>query len=730
MNAAIPDAVPEYHMRGDSATAASSITWRVFVGTAVIVGVVVMVALIMASSAARRSADATARRSLEQASDLVAQLLAGRERSLAGGARVFVQGPYFRTLVAERRRADILDQTFEAAEQLDASWVFITDGVGALLAKSDEPSASGDALGRVPLVAAALRGSVSGGFGVSGDSLLFQATSVPIALPGATPFGVLVATRRIDSAMTADFRAAAASEVLFFARDRDGKPHLVASTLPSNAALRQGLSQLVTSSVQAGATSASLNGPRELNMGDATWIAQAASLTTAGGEVIGGYVVLRPLDSALATLTGVRRSLFLAGLLGFLLALVAAWIAARSVTQPVRSLAAAMRRAADGDYALAGGPALSDVDSVGDIGSLARAFDALLVDLRDRDSLSASTAAAVAVDEARREATAEPSGSMRRGAARELSFGGAKARTVPQVAVPEGSLLANRYRIESRIGGGGMGIVYRARDRVLGETVAIKLLRPEVLVADEVAREQLQQELRLARRVTHRNVVRTHDIGESDGIPFLTMEYIDGASLATVIRVRGSLPVPAVLSLARQLMRALSAAHAQGIVHGDIKPQNLLLGPNGVLKVTDFGVARVVRDGHRTSDVIAPRGAAVAGRLTGAIIGTPEYMAPEMLIGGPATVASDLYAAGVVLHECLVGKTPHGADTPTAFLSSKLANEAERDLRSTAAVAREERAARGVPESVGELVALLTHRDPGRRPPSAAHASALLQRIG
>ena len=234
MNAAIPDAVPEYHMRGDSATAASSITWRVFVGTAVIVGVVVMVALIMASSAARRSADATARRSLEQASDLVAQLLAGRERSLAGGARVFVQGPYFRTLVAERRRADILDQTFEAAEQLDASWVFITDGVGALLAKSDEPSASGDALGRVPLVAAALRGSVSGGFGVSGDSLLFQATSVPIALPGATPFGVLVATRRIDSAMTADFRAAAASEVLFFARDRDGKPHLVASTLPSN----------------------------------------------------------------------------------------------------------------------------------------------------------------------------------------------------------------------------------------------------------------------------------------------------------------------------------------------------------------------------------------------------------------------------------------------------------------------------------------------------------------
>lgn len=723
------------------ARAASSITWRVFAGTAIIVGVVVMVALVMAASAARRSADATARRSLEQAADLVAQLLAGRERSLAGGARVFVQGPYFRTLVAERRRDDILDQTFEAVEQLDAKWVFITDGVGTLLAKSDEPSASGDALGRVPLVAGALRGHVSGGFGVSGDSLLFQATAVPVALPGGAPFGVLVATRVIDSTIAADMRSATASDVVFFVRDRQAHAHLVAATLPMTDALRNGIAQLVAPASRAGVGGEALLLPRPMQLDDATWMSQSASLATAGGDVIGGFVVLRPRDDALATLAGVRRSLFTAGGFGFLLALLAAWIAARSVTQPVRALAVAVRRAADGNYDAPTASVASDSDSAGDIGSLARAFDALLVDLRDKDSLSATTAAAVAVDESRRDSQRAPDttlrdsrrapdSTLRHSGARALSIGAAAARGAPHPVVQRGYVLANRYRIEAMIGSGGMGIVYRARDRVLGESVAVKVLRPEMVTADSVAREQLRSELRLARRITHRNVVRTHDIGESDGVPFLTMEFVEGASLSMVIRVRGSLPVPAVLSVARQLMRALVAAHEQEIVHGDIKPQNLLVGPNGVLKVTDFGVARVVRNAQRTPGMLSPTSAGVSGRLGGAIVGTPEYLAPEQLIGGAATIATDLYAAGIVLHECLVGATPSDAETPTAFLANKLAETSERATRPTAAVASEARASRGVSDRFEEVIARLTHPDPGQRPASAHHVLAQLARIG
>ena len=718
------------------ASVVSSITWRVFGGTAIIVGVVVLVALFMASSAARRSADATARRSLEQAADLVAQLLAGRERSLAGGARVFVQGPYFRTLVAERRRDDILDQTFEAVEQLDARWVFITDGVGTLLAKSDEPSASGDPLGRVPLVASALRGQSIGGFGVSGDSLLFQATAVPIALPGGAPFGVLVATRIVDSTVAADIRSATASELVFFVRDRTGAAHLAGSTLRVTPALREGIARIVAmkddmTGLDDAGREARRDARREITIGDVVWMAQSASLATAGGDIVGGFLVMRPRDGALATLAGVRRSLIAAGALGFLLALLAAWFAARSVTRPVRALANAMRRAADGNYAAPLSTTAADADSAGEIGALARAFDALLVDLRDRDSLSATTAAAVAVDESRRDDEADDDArAPRRRSERVLAFGPSVARTAPHLVVQRGQLLANRYRIEALIGSGGMGIVYRARDRVIGESVAIKLLRPEIVTADIAAREHLREELRVARRITHRNVVRTHDIGDSEGIPFLTMEYVEGASLSTVIRVGGSLPLPAVLSLARQMMRALAAAHEMHVVHGDIKPQNLLIGPNGVLKVTDFGVARVIRSAQRAPGVLAPASDRVSGRVGGAIIGTPEYLAPEQLIGGAASIAADLYAAGIVLHECLVGSTPYGADTPMAFLASKLAETPDRTARPSATVAAAARAAKGVPPGVDALIARLTSADADDRPPSAVDVLARLARLG
>lgn len=706
----------------DRVVTPSSITWRVFGGTALIVGVVVLVALLMATSAARQSADASARRSLEQAADLVAQLLAGRERSLAGGARVFVQGPYFRTLVAERRRDDILDQTFEAVEQLDAKWVFITDGEGTLLAKSDEPSAAGDPLGRVALISYALTGRSSGGFGVSGDTLIFQTIGVPIALPEGRPFGVLVATRLIDSTVAADIRSATNSEVVFYARDRAGAPHVVAASLPITDTLRRAVAALAARpSSSGGAASTDARAPRqETELHGDTWMAQSASLATAGGDVVGGFVVLRPRDGALATLAGVRRSLVTAGALGFVLALLAAWIAARSVTRPVRALAVAMRRAADGNYASPLSESVSDADSAGEIGSLARAFDALLVDLRDKDSLSATTAAAVAVDESRREESASESTEHRRRPDRVLTFGSVAARSTPQTMVQRGHLLANRYRIEAMIGSGGMGVVYRARDRVLGESIAIKLLRAEIVAADIVAREQLRNELRLARRITHRNVVRTHDIGESDGMPFLTMEYVEGASLATVIRVRGALPLPAVLSMARQLMRALAAAHEAQIVHGDIKPQNLLIGPNGVLKVTDFGIARVVRSAQRLSGAAHSPDDDVTGHVGGAIIGTPEYLAPELLIGGQTTVAADLYAAGTVLHECLLGTTPYLAETPMAFLASKLSDTNEHVSRPSAEVAHAARMAHGVPAAVDALIAHLTHPDADQRPKSAA----------
>jgi serine/threonine-protein kinase len=177
-----------------------------------------------------------------------------------------------------------------------------------------------------------------------------------------------------------------------------------------------------------------------------------------------------------------------------------------------------------------------------------------------------------------------------------------------------------------------------------------------------------------------------------------------------------------VLALGKQLMRALDAAHEQGVMHGDLKPANLLLANDGLLKVTDFGVASLVR--RPASSLSAKESADDAGppRLAGAVVGTPEYMAPELLLGGMPDMRTDLYSAGMVLHECLTGATPFQGDTPRGFLAQKLDTPRE-TLIPPRGPGKE-------PRTLAEVVAVMTAPDPEDRPASAAAISALLARLG
>jgi|CXWL01.1.fsa_nt_gi serine/threonine-protein kinase len=684
-------------------------TARVFASTAAIVGVVVVAALMIGSMQLRRAGEAATRRGLEQSADLVAQFLAGRERSLAGGARVFVQQPYFRTLVSERRREDLFDQSGEAVAQLEAHWVMITDRSGVLLAKSDEPRMVVDSLGGVPLVAGALRGGQTQGFGVSRDSLLFQAVGVPIIIPGQPPVGVLVATRVVDSAFAADVKAATASDLIFYARDRNGDLRVVASTLGRGVAVlaaAERLAQLPPGN-EAGRT--------DVTIARVDYFTQGASLTTAAGDVIGGFAVLRPRDGVVTGLDGIRLSLEIAAALGLVLAMAMAFFAARQITRPLRQLSSTVLRAADGDYDATIGMHAGGGGT--EVETLAIAFESLLADLRDKEALVGSVM----------QAWTEPA-SVVSAAPRRLSI-------VTSDATPEeassgidllpGTVLADRYEIEEVLGRGGMGIVYKATDRVLGEAIAVKLLRREIVSADPHAFERFKEELRLTRRISHRHVVRTYDFGDHRGTPFVTMEFVPGSSLARIIGTRGPLPPDAIISIAKQLMRALASAHDQGVVHGDLKPHNLLITPSGVLKVTDFGVARLIRDAapERERRSAQLREGALVARLAGAVVGTPEYMAPELLMGQPATPASDLYAAGMVLHECQTGQTPFQADTPMAFIARKLTDpprppilRLEPTLGSTA--------------DLEALVESMTQADPIRRIPTAVLVLERLARLG
>jgi len=719
---------------------ARSMAGRVFLSTAAIVCAVLFATLLVASYSARRATREAERRSLEQAADLTAQLLAGRGRSLAGGARVFVQSAQFRSLVAERHHDDILDQAIEASTQLGADWVFITDDQGTLLAKSDEEAVHGVVMSGIPLVEGALEGRTTFGFGISRDTLLFQTVAVPIVVPTAAPIGVLVATKLVDRQMALDVRAATGADIVFYAIDSRGKPHVAATSLDSASHAAAALPAVAPNEPVAAAARSDSSipsaGPRAARtaiIGRAPYALQGAALTTAGGEIIGGFIVGHPESATSAQLAGIRRSLLIAGLLGLVLALGAAWSSARRVTRPTRALAVAAAHALEGEYdeaARVAADATARAPSA-EVAALGAALTAFLQELREKQALGAlvertSPAETAPNDDRADFADDRPRGGRVRGASRTRSplapqlTARPSTLTLPSGALAPGVVLAERYEVQDVIGVGGTGIVYRAIDRTLEDTLALKMLRPELLADDPRAREELKQEIRLTRRVSHRNIVRTYEFGVSRGAPFFTMEYVEGTSLAAVLARRSILPVPVVLALAKQLMRALDAAHEQGVMHGDVKPANLLLSNDGLLKVTDFGVASLVR---RPASSVASRRPDESGppRLVGAVVGTPEYMAPELLLGGAPDVSADLYAAGMVLHECLTGATPFQGDTPRGFLAQKLDTPRETPVPHPG-LGKE-------PRTLAAVVDLMTSPEPSDRPPSAAAVSALLTRL-
>ena len=727
---------------------ARSMAGRVFLSTAAIVVAVLAAALVVASYSARRSAREAERRGLEQAVDLTAQLLAGRGRSLAGGARVFVQGPSFRSLVAQPHHDDILDQAIEAATQLEADWVFITDEHGTLVAKSDEPGVEGVAMGAIPLVEGALEGRTTSGFGLSRDTLLFQTVAVPIVQPHFAPIGVLVATKLVDRQMALDVRAATAAEIVFYSLDNTGKPHVVATSLDSASDASTAIPAATATTTRATTPNdnrAPIATPRAAGtavIAGASYALQGAALTTAGGEIVGGFVVARPESATSAQLAGIRRSLLFAGVFGLVLALAAAWSSARRVTRPARALAAAATRALDGEYDDAARVAEEATHRApsAEVKALGAALTAFLRELREKQALGALVERVGVAEALPNEQRADAGEERTRGGRPRSSAGRARTALAPQLTafagsrslpagvLAPGALIADRYEIQDVLGVGGTGIVYRALDRTLDESIAIKMLRAELLADDPRAREELKQELRLTRRVSHRNIVRTHDFGVSRGMPYLTMEYVEGTSLAAVLARRGPLPSSVVLALAKQLMRALDAAHEQSVMHGDVKPANLLLATDGLLKVTDFGVASLVRrPGSPVAQAAAAEEAAGPPRLAGAVVGTPEYMAPELLLGSQPDVRSDLYAAGMVLHECLTGSTPFQGDTPRGFFAQKLDTPRETPIPA-APVART--GPQQTPRrTLSAIVAAMIAPEPTDRPESAAAVSALLARI-
>ncbi len=259
-----------------------------------------------------------------------------------------------------------------------------------------------------------------------------------------------------------------------------------------------------------------------------------------------------------------------------------------------------------------------------------------------------------------------------------------------------GAIVAGRYRLVALLGRGGMGEVYRADDLTLDQPVALKFL-PEGVAATDTRVAQFHNELRVARQVSHKNVCRLYDLGEADGHRFLTMEYVDGEDLSSSLRRFGRMPPDKAVQIARQLCAGIAAAHEKGVLHRDLKPANVMLDGNGDVRITDFGIATL--------------GGAGEG-----VAGTPQYMAPELLAGRPATTKSDLYALGLILFEIFTGKRAYEVRTLGEL----------KHLHDTGTVTTPSSIVRDLDPTVETVILRCLEKDPEKRPASALTVAAAL----
>jgi HAMP domain-containing protein len=623
-----------------------SLTLKIFLAAALLIFIAVGGAVAVSAYRARVVADAKIAEDLKKAGPGWESFQQNRYEELHRALAVVVNNAgtisMMSTLVPGTGRPDpatVFDTLKrEQASSVRAGFLLATDPQGVVLARTDRPPPYTADLAAVPTIAGALQGEETEGIWLSAGRL-FHVVGAPVLEGGTRLAGVIAAGFPIDDEVARNLERLLNAQVVFLADEaepsRPARAALEASTMgpvtPAIVEAIRGHPELVQSVLRQGRTI----GPLALGVPGETYLAYFLPLRSSMNQLVGAAVALRSRERELAAFDQIRNTQILVGLAALVAAFALSYFLAHRISGPVERLVRATEEVRVGNLEAPDLP----VESNDEIGILARSFRAMLEELKEKAALERYVASLT---------MSLPPGEGEGG--REAAAGGAAPGAEPSV----GQVFAGRYEIQSVLGRGGMGAVYRAHDRDLDDLVAIKTLRGEALSADPSLLDRFKQEIRLARRITHPNILRTHDLGETGGLRYLSMELVKGLTLKQLIDAGEILPTPVGLRIAKQICAGLAAAHEAGVIHRDIKPQNILIDPTGGLKITDFGIARLSQG----------RGMTAAG----SVVGTPDYMSPEQARGLPLDFRSDIYSTGVVLYEVFTGTLPFDGDTPLAVV--------------------------------------------------------------
>jgi HAMP domain-containing protein len=634
-----------------------SLTFKIFSAAAFLIAIAVGGAIAISAYRARKVADAKIDEDLKKSGPAWETFQQTRYVELHRALAVVVSNPGIIALLGTPDPAtgqpdaatvfDTLKQ--EQASNARADFLVAVGPLGTGIARTDKPLPYTTDLSRVPTIAEALQGEQTEGIWLSGGKL-HHVVAAPVLEGGTRVVGVIAAAFQINDEVARNLKSLMNTEVVFLADEAKpsdrARPAVAASTMQDTS--RSVLEEVNRRPDLLGAVlrEGKTIGPLALPVSGETYLAYFLPIRSSTDSLVGAAVALRSRERELAAFRQIQNTQIFVGLGALAIAFVLSFLLARRITGPVDRLVRATEEVRIGNLDSADLP----VDSNDEIGILARSFRAMLEELKEKAALEKYVASLTMT-------VGQDAGAVASGVARHRSFD----TTVPDAPAPArsaeprvGSLFAGRYEIQSVLGKGGMGIVYKAHDKDLDDIVAIKTLKSEALSADPTLLDRFKQEIRLARRITHPNILRTHDLGETDGLRYLSMEFVKGITLNHLVEQDQLPPTPVALRIAKQVCAGLAAAHEVGVIHRDIKPQNIIIEPTGGLKIMDFGIARLTQDRGMTT--------------TGSVVGTPDYMSPEQARGLPLDFRSDIYSTGVVLYELFTGALPFEGDSPVAVV--------------------------------------------------------------